>query len=150
MVCFGILLEDRGLATLIGRDGEPIYPISSGSEDGLLLKAGLCLFIVSAISALISFIKNDGSRISRWIYWFNNVFFAFCLFLVSLDSGLISAAKLGDWLPLAAVSTWLSSIIAYVTITLFLSSGNRSGNRGQTTVSANFGDNQRDSPARPG
>ncbi len=42
---------------LIGRDGEPVYPISSGSEDGLLLKAGLCLFIVSAIFALISFIQ---------------------------------------------------------------------------------------------
>jgi hypothetical protein len=120
MVCFGILIEDRGLAVLIGRDGEPVYPISSGSDDGLLLKAGLSLFIVSAIFALVSFLNNDGSRISSRSYWLNNIFFAFCLFLVSLDTNLISAATLGDWLPLAAVSTWLSSIIAYVTIILFL------------------------------
>lgn len=114
LVFLGFVLENRGFAIMKASDGALIYPISSGSEAGLILKVGLVCFLPSlVISALVIFIKKD-SRAAIISYLIISVLFCFFIFLVSLDSSFILAASLGDWLPLFAVSIWLLSIISLV------------------------------------
>lgn len=114
LVILGFILEDRGFAIMKADDGTFIYPISSGSEAGLILKIGLVCFLLSLItSVLVIFIKKD-SRAAIISYLIISVLFCFFIFLVSLNSSFILAASLGDWLPLFAVSIWLLSIISLV------------------------------------
>ena len=118
LVLIGIMIEDRGLAISIGEYGTVHYPISSGSEDGLILKLGLYLFAITAFYSVISIVR--GHRVINLIlvYTANSLVYAFCLFLVMLDSSIIDAAKLGDWLPLAANIIWIFTFIIYGLLSL--------------------------------
>ena len=118
LVLIGIMIEDRGLAISVAEDGTVHYPISSGSEDGLLLKIGLIMFVVSAFYSLVSIFKCHKEIILLLVYLANSLIYAFFLFLVMLDSEIIEAAKLGDWLPLAANIIWLLSFIIYGVLSL--------------------------------
>lgn len=114
LFAFGIAIEDRGLTMMLGADGEPIYPISSGSKDGVLLKVGLYPFVLAFISSLMSYLRRSTGKTSIGIYIVCSVFYGFMVFLVALDSDLVASAKLGDWLPLMASGIWGLSIIALI------------------------------------
>ena len=118
LVLIGIMIEDRGLAISIAEDGTIHYPISSGSEDGLLLKIGLYLFAITAFYSVVSILRVHREVTLFVVYTVNSLAYAFFLFLVMLDSSIIDAAKLGDWLPLAANIIWLLSLIIYGVLSL--------------------------------
>ena len=112
------MIEDRGLAISIGEDGTVHYPISSGSEDGLILKLGLYSFAITAFYSVISILRGHREITLFVVFTVNSLFYAFCLFLVMLDSSIIDAAKLGDWLPLAAIIIWIFTFIIYGILSL--------------------------------
>jgi hypothetical protein len=58
LVLIGILIEDRGLAMHVTAGGEAVYQISSGTEDGLILKFGLYSFVIT-----ILYSANSGDTI---------------------------------------------------------------------------------------
>ena len=118
LVLIGIMIEDRGLAISIGEDGTVHYPISSGSEDGLILKLGLYSFAITAFYSVISILRGHREITLFVVFTVNSLFYAFCLFLVMLDSSIIDAAKLGDWLPLAAIIIWIFTFIIYGILSL--------------------------------
>ena len=105
----GVVIEDRGFAVAVW-DGEPIYPLSSGGEDGLLLKLGLYPFILAFLSAAISLARRGIGRVTFGIFAVCSIFYCLMAILVSLDSNLFESAKLGDWLPLAANTIWMASL----------------------------------------
>lgn len=114
----GYLIEDRGLAMHVTSGGEIVYPISSGSDDGFLLKTGLYLFAITFIYSVISIIRWNEEVTLLKVYAINSLVYFVFLFLVMLDSSIIGAAKLGDWLPLAANSVWVLSFGLYSVMSL--------------------------------
>ncbi len=112
------MIEDRGLAISIGEDGTLHYPISSGSEDGLILKLGLYSFAVTVFYSVISILRSHREITLFVVYTVNSFIYAFSLFLVMLESSIVDAAKLGDWLPLAANIIWISTFIIYGLLSL--------------------------------
>lgn len=107
----GVVIEDRGFAVGAGDAGGLIYPLSSGSEDGLLLKVGLYPFILAFLSAAISLAGGGKGRVTFGIFVLCSIFYCLMAILVSLDSDLIESARLGDWLPLAANTIWIASLL---------------------------------------
>lgn len=118
LILIGIMIEDRGLAMNITGDGTVLYPISSGSADGLILKLGLFLFTITASYSLISIFRGHKERILFAVYLVNSLIYTLFLILVMLDSSIIDAAKLGDWLPLAANIILILSFIIYGALSL--------------------------------
>lgn len=118
LLLLGGLIDDRGLAIQVTAGGEILYPISSGSEDGLILKIGLYIFSISALYSAISIFKGHSDTILFVVYLVNSLIYTFFLFLVMLNSSLIEAAKLGDWLPLLANIIWISSFVIYGALSL--------------------------------
>ncbi len=118
MILLGILIEDRGLAMHVTGRGEILYPISSGSVDGLILKLGLYSFAITAFYSAISIFRGHREITLFVVYSFNSLIYAFFLFLAMLDSSIIDAAKLGDWLPLAANIIWILSFSIYGALSL--------------------------------
>jgi hypothetical protein len=114
----GILIEDRGLAMYVTAGRETFYPISSGSEDGLILKFGLYLFGITTFYSAISIFRCHREVILFVVYSVNSLIYAFFVILVMLDSSIIDAAKSGDWLPLAANIIWIFSLVIYGALSL--------------------------------
>jgi len=118
LITVGYLIEDRGLAIQMTSDGQVLYPISSGSEDGIVLKSGLYLFVFTALYSVISIFKKHKDSTLFVVYASNSLFFTFFLLLALMDSSIIEAAKLGDWLPLTANIIWLMSFLIYGALSL--------------------------------
>lgn len=118
LVIMGYLIEDRGLAMQVTDGGAILYPVSSGSEDGSILKLGLFFFIISAIYALVSLYRKSSDRILFTVYSINSLIYTFLLFLVMLDSSLLESARLGDTLPLVATILWILSLVLYGVLSL--------------------------------
>ena len=118
LILMGVLIEDRGLALQVTAGGEILYPISSGSEDGLILKFGLYLFSITAFYSVISIFRGHKDTILFIVFSVNSLIYGFFLFLVTLDSSIINAAKLGDWLPLLANIIWVITFIVYGALSL--------------------------------
>jgi uncharacterized membrane protein len=117
LVLIGLLIEDRGLAMGVA-GGETFYPISSGSVDGLILKLGLYSFFITILFSVILIFVDFGDVILFLVYSVNSLIYAFCLFLVMLDSSIIDAAKLGDRLPLVANIICILSFAIYGALSL--------------------------------
>lgn len=97
----------RGRGALIlerASDGSPIYPLSSGSSDGALLAVGLISFFFPVFASLVAVLSKGDSRSQQFAYWFSFSFLGLVVFLVELDSSLLSAASLGDTWPLVGVT----------------------------------------------
>ncbi|MDH5359070.1 MAG: hypothetical protein OEX03_00840, partial [Gammaproteobacteria bacterium] len=92
--------------------------ISSGSEDGIIIKFGLYLFAFTALYSVISIFKKHRDITLFVVYVVNSLFYAFFLFLVLADSSIIEAAKQGEWLPLVANIIWLLSFLVYGALSL--------------------------------
>jgi hypothetical protein len=122
LIAFGYLIEDRGLAAQVTSSGEILYPISSGSDDGFILKQGLYLFAITSFYSAISIIRDHRELTLFIVYSVNSLIYAFFLFLVMLDSSIIEAAKLGDWHPLTANIIWILSFAIYGALSLNKSS----------------------------
>jgi hypothetical protein len=118
LVLIGILIEDRGLAMHVTAGGEAVYQISSGTEDGLILKFGLYSFVITILYSAILIFVDFGDLILFIVYSVNSLVYAFCLILVMLDSSIIDAAKFGDMLPLAANIIWIFSFLVYGALSL--------------------------------
>lgn len=106
----GVVIEDRGFVMELGDGGEALYPLSSGSEGGLLMKAGLYPFIVASLSAAVSIVAGGTGRVTLGIFIACSVIYGLMAALVSMDANLVESAKLGDWHPLAANTLWLASL----------------------------------------
>lgn len=52
--------------------------------------------------ALLSIVTKGTAHRLLLVYCLNSLFYLFLLFLVMLDSDIVYAASIGDWLPLAA------------------------------------------------
>lgn len=93
-----------GLAMDITNKGKILYPISSGSEDAMILAFGLMSFIITFFYSVISILFDHRIKLLKRIYWINLIVFSFFVFLVSLDSSIGYAANLGDSMPLIGVT----------------------------------------------
>lgn len=106
LIFMSAIIEDRGLAILATQNDELIFPVSSGSEDGILLKIGLFSFVLTWLYAVVSLLSGARAYMLLLAYIANSLIFLFFVFLVSLDSSIIDAATFGDWLPLLALVIW--------------------------------------------
>lgn len=114
-IIIGWSLKDRGgLAMHITSSGEVLYPISSGSEDGTFIFLGLISFILTFSYSIASLILKHKLKTLIKVYLVNLVFLLMLIALVSLDSSIILAAKLGDDVPLIGV------IISFIPLILII------------------------------
>lgn len=105
LLIIGYLQSGRdGLLIGYTSNGEPIYPVSSGSEDGDILAFGFMAFLVTFIASLMTMIRKKGTKAQECAYWFNLILLSFFVFLVERDSSLVDAAALGDFMPLLGVT----------------------------------------------
>lgn len=120
LLVLGVMIEDRGLAIQVTSGGTILYPISSGGNDGAVLKLGLYLFSITALYSIISILRGHREAILLIVYLVNSLIYAFFLFLVMMDSSIIEAALLGDWLPLCANIIWVASFVVYVILSILI------------------------------
>lgn len=111
-------IQDGGLALWGSGDGVPVYPISSGSHDGTILKAGLLGFIFSVLVSTVALIFKLKARVSLGGYLICSVCFAITLLLVSLDTSVWSAFVYGDVWPFISACVWLCSCVILLGVVL--------------------------------
>src|SRR5690606_25870013 len=112
LAALGFALPVEWLAMLIGEKGELFIPVSSGSEDPFTIKVALMSFTLTIIYSGISMALKKGAGFAPLVYTINSLFYLLCMFLVSLDSNIIGAARHGNWAPVLQLVLWLASIIA--------------------------------------
>lgn len=105
----------------LSSDGTPVYPISSGSEDGTFLKFGLFGFSFSVLVSIVSFVFKLKAKISLGSYLMCSVCFAMALFLVLLGSNLWLSFTYGDIWPFITVCFWLLSCAVLLGVALLQS-----------------------------
>ena len=106
LVCIviGRSLKDRGgLAMSITSTGDVLYSMSSGSNDGAILFLGFMSFTLTLTYSILSLILKHKLKILVNVYLVNLVLFLMFVGLVSLDSSIFLAAKLGDYVPLVGI-----------------------------------------------
>lgn len=114
LAALGFLIPKDKLLLVVGEKGEFYLPLSSGSEDPLIIKIALCSYIISiAVIVLSSFFEKIKSYIFG-VYLANSALYLLLLILVSLDSNIFSAAKYGNWLPVLQFGVWLLSIVLII------------------------------------
>jgi hypothetical protein len=111
-VSLGFSLPEGWLAMMAGEKGELLIPVSSGSEDPFIIKVALASFLVSLIYAGICIAISKGLRFIPVVYAINSIFYLLCMFLVSRDSSILDAAKLGNWVPAIQLTLWFLSVVA--------------------------------------
>lgn len=111
-------IQDGGLILWVSSDGTPVHPISSGSEDGAILKMGLLGFVFSVLVSIAALIFKVKARVSLGSYLMCSVCFAMALLLVLLDSSLWSAFIHGDVWPFISTCVWLFSCVVLLGVAL--------------------------------
>ena len=110
----GILVPSQWLAMHSGEHGDLFIPVSSGSEDPFAIKLALASYMVSFIySGLFVYLKKE-ARSVLGVYWANCIFYLFCMYLVSLDSSIIQAAKFGNLVPVSLSLLWLVTFVIVI------------------------------------
>lgn len=92
-----------GLALFLAADGSPIYPVSSGSEDGALLAIGFQAFLFTVVLSIFSMPAKSSGKTQEVAYWLNFGLILLLVALVEMDSSIIGAAMAGDIVPLIGV-----------------------------------------------
>lgn len=110
----GFTLPVEWLAMMVGNNGELFISVSSGSEDPFAIKLALGSFAMTFLFAGICLLQNKGLRYITTIYALNCVFYLLCMILVSLDSGILVAAKYGNWVPVSQGAFWLATVLVVI------------------------------------
>jgi len=111
-IALGFTIPADWLAMTYGENGELFIPVSSGSEDPFIIKLALASYVLSFLYVGMSIKLRRGIRFITPVYILNCIFYLLCMFLVSLDSSVLEAAKYGNRLPISQLVLWLISVVA--------------------------------------
>ena len=115
-IVIGWSLKDRGgLAMSITSSGDVLYSMSSGSNDGAILFIGFISFILTFTYSIFSLILKHKLKTLINLYLVNLVLFLMLVGLVSIDSSIFLAAKLGDYVPLVGIIIPLIPVLFIIT-----------------------------------
>ncbi|WHI48027.1 hypothetical protein [Microbulbifer sp. VAAF005] len=114
----GFLLPQDQLFMAVRQDGELFRPLSSGGDDPTLIKIALGSYIASAFFAIISLYVRKIRRFIFPLYLVNSGFYILLMAFVSIDSGVIIAAKHGNWLPVGQLILWLLFLLVIIWVSL--------------------------------
>ncbi len=110
----GFLVPTEWLAMMAGENGDLLIPVSSGSEDPLIIKLALVSYIVSFMFSGICLYLNSGVQFIFRVYMANSAFYIFFMFLLSLDSSVFVAAKYRNLVPVSLIALWLVANIPLI------------------------------------
>ena len=105
-VLIGWIQQDRtGFIIGLGPEGRPLYPLSSGSNDGFILSLGFMSFLGTVIYSLGSSLLKSTPKRLPLVYLLNLSLLIMAVVLVELDSSLAGSARYGDILPVLGLIT---------------------------------------------
>ncbi|HAS6055606.1 hypothetical protein D8T45_23935 [Vibrio vulnificus] len=110
----GFLIPVDSLLMMASENGELFTPVSSGSEDPFAIKLALASYSVCFLYVSFSLFVKKGLQYITGVYLANSVFYMFCMYLVSLDSNILEAAKLGNWVPLFINVVWIGTVLVVI------------------------------------
>ncbi|HAS6387155.1 TPA: hypothetical protein RZA60_004500 [Vibrio vulnificus] len=110
----GFLIPVDSLLMMASENGELFTPVSSGSEDPFAIKLALASYSVCFLYISFSLFVKKGLQYITGVYLANSVFYMFCMYLVSLDSNILEAAKLGNWVPLFINVVWIGTVLVVI------------------------------------
>ena len=112
LFALGFMLPIEWLAMMQRSNGDLFIPVSSGSEDPMIIKIALMSYLVSSIYSGFFVVLAREGRSLILVYTLNSIFYLICMFLVSLDTSIVMAARLGNWVPTLQAGLWLACTIA--------------------------------------